>query len=264
MEESEVILTNWNVLSSSSLFSHTSEFLTLPVQLSSGFLQIGSLVLQQQATLYVKSFSNVVSIAGLTGMILILTQAVSSDQCQALQNSRSLLQDHCHGESLYGCVNALQCEGVTSVLHASVSSFSDVERRLKHKDTYGHRVSELCFLLNSLTSSNTTLSPAVIVSTISDAISLYHRIDLNSCSSNRNSHVIGGLSLHISYSFLSFSLLLSSNPSTPSTLFTPTCSSSQLFCSNPPTSPPHPTTYLSYRSTRLFVHCRGLSQESFY
>ena len=248
MEESEVILTNWNVL----------------FQLSSGFLQIGSLVLQQQATLYVKSFSNVVSIAGLTGMILILTQAVSSDQCQALQNSRSLLQDHCHGESLYGCVNALQCEGVTSVLHASVSSFSDVERRLKHKDTYGHRVSELCFLLNSLTSSNTTLSPAVIVSTISDAISLYHRIDLNSCSSNRNSHVIGGLSLHISYSFLSFSLLLSSNPSTPSTLFTPTCSSSQLFCSNPPTSPPHPTTYLSYRSTRLFVHCRGLSQESFY
>ena len=117
MEESEVILTNWNVLSSSSLFSHTSEFLTLPFQLSSGFLQIGSLVLQQQATLYVKSFSNVVSIAGLTGMILILTQAVSSDQCQALQNSRSLLQDHCHGESLYGCVNALQCEGVTSFLH---------------------------------------------------------------------------------------------------------------------------------------------------
>ena len=264
MEESEVILTNWNVLSSSSLFSHTSEFLTLPFQLSSGFLQIGSLVLQQQATLYVKSFSNVVSIAGLTGMILILTQAANSDQCQALQNTRSLLQDHCHGESLYGCVNTIQCESVKSVIHISMSSFSDVERRLKHKDTYGQRVSELCFTLNSLTSSNTTLSPSMIVSTISDAISLYHRIDLNSRSFNRNLHVTGSLSLHVPCSLLSFSLLLSPNPSTPSTPFTPACSPLQLLSSNPLASPPHPTTHLPYRSTRLFLHCYELSQKAFY
>ena len=170
-----MISTNWNVLSSSPLFSRTSEFLSLPFPLSNGFLQIGSLVLQQQSALYVKSFSSVVSVAGLAGMILILSQASGSDQCQALQNTKSLLQDHCHGESLFGCVNTLQCEGVIITIHATVSSFSDVERRLKHKDTYGQRVSELCFLLQSITASNTTLSPSTIVGILAEAISLFHR-----------------------------------------------------------------------------------------
>ena len=143
---------------------------------SRSFLQIGSLVLQQQVALYVKSFSSVVSIAGLTGMILILSQSPNSDDCSSLQNARSLLADHCHGESIFGGVNAYQCEGVTNIIHSSLPPFGDVEKRLKHKDTYGHQISELCFVLSSLSSSHSSITPSIIVNVICDAISLYHRI----------------------------------------------------------------------------------------
>lgn len=134
------------------------------------------MVLEQEASLYAKSFNHTIPIPGLAGLGIILESCMANREITTIIQTALSACKRAHFENIFGGMNSLHCPEVRHIFQITKLDIGKVQNRVEHKSTYATRVKELCSELEAVTEVNTTLTPARIVQTIAESYSLLLRM----------------------------------------------------------------------------------------